>query len=72
MTAESGTVISVDLRVGGQGWREAWSGAARREDCTLTVPYLPVRGHEFSLRIRGKGRATLHAINRRYREGSAR
>ena len=72
MSAEPGTVVSVDTRIDGQGWREAWSGSARRADCTLPVPYLPVRGHGFSLRIRGRGRATLRAINRRFKNGSAR
>ena len=72
LTAACGTVIAVDTRIDGQGWREAWSGSARRADCTLPIPYLPMRGHEFSIRIRGRGQATLHAINRRYKEGSAR
>ena len=72
LTADRGAVLAVDTRIDGQGWREAWSGAARRTDCTVAVPYLPVRGHGFSIRLRGTGRVTLHAINRRFKEGSAR
>lgn len=72
LTAERGAIVNVDIRSDGGGWRRVWSGAARREDCTVNVPFLPVRGHGFSIRLRGKGRVTLHAVNRRFKEGSAR
>ena len=72
LTAEKGALLHVDVKNDGGGWRNAWSGAARREDCTVRVPFLPVRGHEFSVRLRGKGDVTLHAINLRTREGSDR
>lgn len=72
ITGERGAVLRVGTRCDGGGWREAWSGAVMREDCTVRVPFLPIRGHGFSVRLHGKGRATLHSINLRFKEGSAR
>ena len=72
LSAEPGTVLTVETRMDGQGWRSAWSGAARRPDEMIPVPFLPVRGHGFRIRLRGRGRVTLHAINQRFKEGSAR
>jgi len=69
---QPGTVLTVETRMDGQGWRSAWSGAARRPDEMIPVPFLPVRGHGFRIRLRGTGRVTLHAINQRFKEGSAR
>ena len=72
LTAEAGAVLSVETKSDGSGWRKAWSGRAQRFDGTIPVPFLPVRGHGFSIRLKGEGRVTLHAINRRTKEGSVR
>ncbi|RKJ79174.1 hypothetical protein D7X33_08505 [Butyricicoccus sp. 1XD8-22] len=72
LTGEKGAVLEVSTKSDGGAWRRAWSGAVLREDRTVRVPFLPVRGHGFRVRLRGKGRATLHSINLRFRAGSAR
>lgn len=72
LTAARGAVLNVDVKSDGSGWRRVWGGLARHEDCTVRVPFLPVRGHGFSVRLRGKGAVTLHAINLRAKEGSDR
>lgn len=76
LTAADDALVAVDIRTdhrfGETGWRRAWQGKARRADGTLNIPHLPVRGHEFEIRISGEGFATLRGINRVLREGSAR
>ena len=72
LTAERGAVLRLDIRSDGCCWRNVWSGAARSRDGVVRAPFLPVRGHGFSVRLRGTGRATLRAINRRFKSGSDR
>ncbi len=67
LTAETGARLSVETRCDGQDWQMAWQGQAKRDDDTLKIPFLPVRGHGFSIRLRGTGSITLHAINRWFR-----
>ncbi len=64
LSGEAGAVIAVDTRTDAEEWCEAFRGLVRRDDETLIVPFLPVRGHGFSIRLRGKGRVTLHAIHK--------
>lgn len=72
LNGEPGAVAEVSTKVDGTGWRTIWKGRARRFDGVIQAPHLPVRGHEFWIRLRGKGRVTLRAINRWTHEGSAR
>ena len=72
LKGEPGAVVEVAVQQEGGPWRTIRRGSARRPDGTLVIPQIPMRGHEFRLRVSGTGRAVLHSLVRHSREGSAR
>ena len=66
---EIGTEIYIDLKRDYGEWENVYSNRAL-ERGAINVAFRPVRCNNFSIRLHGKGQATIHSLVREYLIGS--